>query len=83
LATKLNYSDGSSRYDARTEHHHHARCLVCGKVVDVDGHLPESDLKAMSRQLDGFVIAGYRLELTGYCRSCEADREGEAGRSMN
>ncbi|TFH66090.1 MAG: transcriptional repressor, partial [Gemmatimonadales bacterium] len=29
LATKLTYSDGSARYDARMDPHHHARCISC------------------------------------------------------
>jgi Fur family peroxide stress response transcriptional regulator len=83
LASKLTYSDGSARYDARTEPHHHARCSSCGRVFDVNGQIPAGDLEAMSRELDGFVIDGYRLELTGACRSCGPGLAGEAETSMN
>src|SRR5262249_9490086 len=31
VASKLTYGDGSARYDIRTNHHYHLRCLKCGK----------------------------------------------------
>lgn len=73
LSIKLNYSDGSSRYDARTEPHHHARCLSCGRVMDLSGQFTDAELKALARELKDFQITGYRLELTGLCPSCRPD----------
>ena len=70
LASKLTYSDGSSRYDARVEPHHHARCLACGRVSDVPGQLPPERLEELQQAATGFHATGYRLELTGYCASC-------------
>ena len=70
LAVKLTYSDGSARYDGRTDPHNHARCLACGKVIDIPGSIPEDQLQALRRQADGFLVTGYRLELSGYCPTC-------------
>ena len=70
LAVKLTYSDGSARYDGRTDPHHHARCVQCGKVMDIPGHLPERDIDILSRQTEGFQVTGYRLELSGICAAC-------------
>jgi Fur family peroxide stress response transcriptional regulator len=70
LATKLTYSDGSARYDARMDPHHHARCISCGRVMDVSGQLREEELETLARGLDGFSVLGYRLELTGFCGGC-------------
>lgn len=69
LATKLTYGDGSARYDARTDEHFHARCLICGAVRDIRtssiaGPLPEI------RPEDGFRVEGYRLEVVGHCGGC-------------
>lgn len=72
LSIKLNYSDGSSRYDARTEPHHHARCLSCGRVMDLPGQFTEAELKALAQEVDDFQITGYRLELTGLCHFCRS-----------
>lgn len=70
LASKLTYSDGSARYDARTDPHHHARCTSCGRVMDVPGSLNRQELDALGQALSGFSIAGYRLEFTGLCSRC-------------
>ena len=70
LASKLTYSDGSARYDARMDPHHHARCVSCGCVMDVSGQLGEEELRVLAMPLDGFSVLGYRLELTGFCSAC-------------
>ncbi|MGD2123954.1 MAG: transcriptional repressor [Gemmatimonadota bacterium] len=70
LAAKLTYSDGSARYDARMDPHHHARCVSCGRVMDISGQIQEEDLLDLARPLDGFSVLGYRLELTGFCSAC-------------
>jgi Fur family peroxide stress response transcriptional regulator len=70
LAVKLTYSDGSARYDGRTDPHHHARCLRCGKVLDIPGDFTEEQVRAFEARSEGFMVTGYRLELTGYCPSC-------------
>jgi Fur family transcriptional regulator, peroxide stress response regulator len=71
LAIKLTYGDGSARYDGRTDPHHHARCLRCESVVDLPGHLDTSALGSQLQPVDGFAVEGYRVELVGYCRSCQ------------
>lgn len=70
LAVKLTYGDGSARYDGRTDPHHHARCLSCGAVLDVPGRV---DMDALSEvgPVNGFSVEGYRLELIGYCETCQ------------
>jgi len=70
LAVKLTYSDGSARYDGRTDPHHHARCLGCGRVRDIGGSLPRGQLDSLREHADGFVVTGYRLELSGFCPDC-------------
>ncbi len=70
LAVKLTYGDGSARYDGRTDPHHHARCIACGKVMDIAGDLPTHEIDHLRRQADGFTVVGYRLELSGYCSEC-------------
>lgn len=70
LATKLTYGDGSARYDGRTDDHHHLRCLVCGCVVDLSGRVDDREVARLEAAAEGFHVTGYRLELTGYCRTC-------------
>lgn len=71
LAAKLSYSDGSARYDGRTDPHHHARCESCGRVTDVPGTFTSKEIDDLGEGLPGFSITGYRLELTGRCRACQ------------
>ena len=70
LGIKLTYSDGSARYDGRTDPHHHVRCVLCGKVVDISGHLAEGEFESLRDHAHGFTVTGYRLELSGYCPQC-------------
>ena len=71
LATKLTYGDGSARYDGRTDPHPHARCLQCGSVADLPGHLDGGALDRLG-ELPGFSIEGYRVEVVGTCGACQA-----------
>ncbi|MDH3270244.1 MAG: transcriptional repressor [Gemmatimonadota bacterium] len=70
LAVKLTFADHSARYDGRTDPHHHARCLVCGRVMDLVGGIPEADIEPLRDEAAGFTVTGYRLELSGYCSGC-------------
>lgn len=72
LATKLTYGDGSARYDGRTDVHHHARCLSCGKVMDLPGQLHAREIEKLQEGAAGFEVTGYRLELLGTCSSCRS-----------
>ena len=69
MALKLTWSDGSSRYDGRTDPHHHARCDRCGVVMDIPGN-PPPEIVADPGVCPGFHVTGYRLELTGLCADC-------------
>ena len=68
-ASKLAYGDGSARYDIRTDHHYHTRCLKCGVVSDLEASDGDKLLKQIKPKA-GFEVKDYRLELIGYCRAC-------------
>lgn len=70
LAVKLTYTDDSSRYDGRTDPHHHARCLDCGRVTDLPGQLPRREIEALRDRASNFTVVGYRFEVSGYCAAC-------------
>lgn len=76
LAAKLTYGDGSARYDGRTDPHHHVRCLGCGRVADVPSRLDENEVVSLHDPDDSFRVTGYRLELTGFCGSCDPGSGG-------
>jgi Fe2+ or Zn2+ uptake regulation protein len=72
LASKLTYSDGSARYDCRSDDHYHLRCQKTGRVQDLktayDPNLLDNLDPTLRPRLeaDGFHVTGYRLEVTGY-----------------
>lgn len=70
LAVKLTYAEESTRYDGRTDPHHHARCLACGRVTDIPGQITRGEIDSLREQQSGFTVTGYRLELSGYCSRC-------------
>lgn len=70
LAVKLTYADHSARYDGRTDPHHHARCVVCSRVLDLPGEIAPGEIDALRDRATGFTVTGYRLELSGYCADC-------------
>lgn len=67
--SKLTYGDASARYDIRTDHHYHTRCLACGRIWDLDAKEGAELLKRIKPQA-GFEVEDYRLELLGRCREC-------------
>ena len=68
--SRLTYGDGSARYDIRTDHHYHTRCLACGSVADLDAEAGDEYLRRI-RPPKGFEVKDYRLELIGYCGKCQ------------
>ena len=70
LAVKLSYADHSARYDGRTDPHHHARCVVCERVLDLPGEISAGEIDTLRGVAGGFTVTGYRLELYGYCSEC-------------
>ncbi len=63
-----------SRFDGNTCFHYHARCIRCGRLID----LPEKYNKQTIVEKmveDGFVITGYRLEFIGICKECIEDKK--------
>ncbi len=72
LAAKLTATDGSARYDARSDHHYHLRCLRSGAVEDLSTPFDPDLIAKIDPELEdrlqrqGFRLTGYRLELVGY-----------------
>jgi len=76
---KLEGGSGQARFDGCLTRHHHVRCVHCGRVEDARG-LPEDPVRVEVRELAGYEIFGYRLELVGSCPDCSGSSGGEDGR---
>lgn len=67
---RVKVPDAADRYDFSNEPHYHARCRVCGCVVDVD--MPyEKDIALKVTDAHGFSIEGHEIIFDGICRECQ------------
>jgi Fe2+ or Zn2+ uptake regulation protein len=86
LATKMVGANGSARYDARSDHHYHLRCLRSGVVEDVPTAFDPDLIAKIDPGLGpklaskGFRVTGYRLELVGYFEPSGPEAEGAEDR---
>jgi len=67
--TRWNYGDAATRYEGRTDAHSHAECLRCGRLVDVELPLPDTQLHDVAKAT-GFRITGSHTEFVGLCEDC-------------
>jgi len=58
-------------YDSRVDLHHHARCLRCGRVSDLDADLDAAAAAAAARA-QGFAPERVEVVVTGLCGDCAA-----------
>lgn len=79
---KLNFGDGVSRYEFRSEetkhHHHHLICLHCGDVEEIKEDWLEPIEQRIENQY-GFKIMDHHLMFHGICHRCKdkvKDKEG-------
>ncbi|NLV42687.1 MAG: transcriptional repressor [Candidatus Hydrogenedentes bacterium] len=73
---KLEALGAQTRYDGDIRPHYHARCLQCGRIVDLRPHQVAG--VGDPRVLDGmFMATGWRLDFEGLCPAC-AGNESEA-----
>jgi Fur family ferric uptake transcriptional regulator/Fur family peroxide stress response transcriptional regulator len=66
---EIQFGNGASKFDAKTDRHDHALCTRCGKLIDMD--LPLSDeLTTMAARISNFKPESLHLTLRGLCPEC-------------
>ena len=66
---KLNIGENIKRFDGYCHKHHHATCLVCGRIYDIPAEgLPEEPRPAVP----GFTVTGANIFFEGYCTGCRS-----------
>lgn len=71
LVLQLDFGEGASRFDFRTDPHYHIFCLKCGKVEDVMIPFRRTVEKAASKAT-GYKILSHTIQFKGICSSCMA-----------
>ena len=62
-------SEGGTRYDTRTNRHHHLFCLDCHTLVDVDQDFQRLELPP--NETAGYRIVRHQVTFYGYCPNCQ------------
>jgi len=67
-------TDGGApyRYEAHAGPHYHARCRVCGSMVDVPARA-DGPIRGRTALPEGFEIERIRVTLVGRCARCRED----------
>ena len=74
---RLKFAADASRFDGSPRPHHHALCMRCGRLVDVNLPLSEGAYDEVAAQT-GFKILDHQAEFRGLCAECRR-LEGEGG----
>lgn len=57
--------------DLFDNHHHHASCTRCGKVMSLtDDHDLENAIEKLSKKYN-FKVTKHQVELSGFCDTCQ------------
>ncbi len=56
----------------RGDHTHYAVCLECHRRIPLK-HCPFSHMK-LEKETGDFTVTGHKLELYGYCKTCQENR---------
>jgi Fe2+ or Zn2+ uptake regulation protein len=69
LVNRLELGDDVRRYCRCDGHHHHIRCLKCGRIDKVELCLIERMAGQIERSM-GYRIVDHHLVFSGLCRAC-------------
>ncbi len=70
IAESVRFEGRAMLYELAGTHHHHAVCLECGRVQDIDA---DAELEAAERRIAtraGFKLLRHSFELFGLCKKC-------------
>ena len=69
---QLGIDNGPSRFDGRTDMHHHLKCEKCGCVADIDCSL-NSEMTGKIEKENDIEIKGYFMIFYGLCSRCREE----------
>lgn len=69
---KVEIPSGADRFDHLCHEHYHARCVKCGRVIDMDMDYI-TDLEKNIKDTHGFEFTGHDVMFKGICPECKLD----------
>jgi len=79
IITKACHPGRATRFDPRTEIHHHLVCLVCNDFMDIEDERLNG-LTLPDTSASGFEINDYRVQIRGICKRCRTTIKKEESR---
>ena len=76
MLRKLELGGTQRRFDADLYAHQHIRCLLCGRVDNVQVDLP-TEVTEPGR-VQGYEVTGCEIEYLGVCPACQTDAPAKA-----
>ena len=67
-ARRVHLQGSDDRFDATVAPHCHARCRVCGKIIDVFSPCLEGAIRGIDT--GDFAAESFELEICGLCKEC-------------
>lgn len=67
---KVEVPNGADRFDHRSFNHYHTKCVICGKVFDVEMEYIK-DLEKTIKNSHGFEFSGHDVMFRGICPKCK------------
>ncbi|MCC7522827.1 transcriptional repressor [Candidatus Uhrbacteria bacterium] len=69
--SEVDFSDGQKRYELTPDgHHHHAVCMDCKAVVELEIEPIIKKLEQNVIKQSGFMLRKHQIEFFGVCRDC-------------
>lgn len=69
--SEVDFADGQKRYELTPDgHHHHAVCMECKTVVELEIEPTVKKLEQSVTKQSGFVLRKHLIEFFGLCRDC-------------
>lgn len=69
---KRDIPGGADRFDHLSNNHYHAKCIMCGRVFDVDMEYIV-DMEKSIKDTHGFVFTGHDIVFKGICSECKSN----------
>lgn len=67
---RAHHLGSATRFDSKTDRHHHMVCVRCNRVVDFEDERLE-DLPLPDHSRTGFKTTDYSIHFTGLCAECQ------------